>query len=496
VSDAVETGSLAAGSHEWIMARAEQIAAAGESAPRLGRHPVNPPMVGNWVEAIGDENPVYDDPEAAAASVHGGLVAPPAMVQVWTMGGLRAKRDPDDPLYASMAMLDEAGFTSVVATNSEQTYLRYLRHGEQVSVTTRLESVVGPKRTGLGEGYFVTTKNTWYVGAEPVATMTWRILKFKPAARAEPGSGGGARSSDAAVAGSDGRASGASPDGRQGVAPGSGGAPVIRPMVNRDSEFFWEGTRKGELRIQRCGACGELRHPPGPMCPVCGATRPDYVVARGTGTVYSYAVHRHPPLPGKELPIVLALVELDEGVRMVGELLDAADDQVEIGLPVEVSLVRVDDELTLPAWRPVRGGPGVTALAVGTTLPPWEVPVTPTLVVSTAIATRDFQDVHHDRDLAVEKGSKDIFLNILTTTGLVQRYVTDALGQDVLVRSIAIRLGAPAYPYDPLRFTGRVREEVQVDDEHRFVVDVRGSNSLGDHVTGTVTVAPGREAGR
>lgn len=129
-------------------------------------------------------------------------------------------------------------------------------------------------------------------------------------------------------------------------------------------------------------------------------------------------------------------------------------------------------------------------LEVGVRLPSWELPVTPTLVVSTAIATRDFQDVHHDRDLAVERGSKDIFLNILTTTGLVQRYVTDQLGSEVLVRGIKIRLGAPAYPYDTLTFTGRVVEEVEADGERRFLVDVRGSNSLGDHVIGKVTVAP------
>jgi uncharacterized OB-fold protein len=328
MSDAATKGSPAHGSHEWIMAQADRIAASGESAPRLGRDPVNRPMVNNWVEAIGDENPLYVDTAAAEASVHGELVAPPAMAQVWTMGGLKAKRDPNDPLYASMAMLDEAGFTSVVATDSEQTYLRYLRLGEQVSVTTRLESVVGPKRTGLGEGYFVTTKNTWYVGDEPVATMVWRILKFKPAAKdVEPAT---AEEGD--------------------VTPF-----VIRPMVNRDSEYFWEGTRKGELRIQTCESCGELRHPPGPMCPVCGATDRGYVVARGTGTVYSYVVHRHPPVPGKELPVLIALVELDEGPRMVGELLGVADDEVEIGMPVEVSMVRVDDELTLPAWRPVTG---------------------------------------------------------------------------------------------------------------------------------------------
>ena len=320
----MSAGAPAHGSHEWIMAEAERIAVGGESAARLGRDPVNQPMVSNWVEAMGDENPLYVDEAAAAASVHGELVAPPAMAQVWTMGGLKARRDPNDPLYAAMAMLDEAGFTSVVATNSEQTYLRYLRHGEQLSLTSRLESVVGPKKTGLGEGYFVTTKNTWYVDDEPVATMVWRVLKFKPAEKSvEP-----------------------TPEQVQGI---------IRPMVNRDSEYFWEGTRKGELRIQKCGACSELRHPPGPMCPACGATEPDYVVAAGTGTVYSYVVHRHPPVPGKELPILVALVELDEGVRMVGELLGVGDDEIEIGMPVEVSMVRVHDELTLPAWRAATG---------------------------------------------------------------------------------------------------------------------------------------------
>jgi len=137
-----------------------------------------------------------------------------------------------------------------------------------------------------------------------------------------------------------------------------------------------------------------------------------------------------------------------------------------------------------------------TPLEVGAQLPSWELPVTPTLIVSTAIATRDFQDVHHDRDLAVERGSKDIFLNILTTTGLVQRYVTDQVGHDVLVRNIAIRLGAPAYPYDTLTFTGSVSQEVETDGERRYVVDVRGSNSLGDHVTGKVTVARVEEAAR
>jgi len=122
---------------------------------------------------------------------------------------------------------------------------------------------------------------------------------------------------------------------------------------------------------------------------------------------------------------------------------------------------------------------------VGDRIPEWSVPITPTLIVSTAIATRDFQDVHHDRDLAQGHGSKDIFMNILTSTGLVERFVTDWAGGDTDIRGIAIRLGAPAYPYDTLTFSGTVSSI----EEGIAVIDVRGAVSLGDHVVGTVRIA-------
>jgi len=117
-------------------------------------------------------------------------------------------------------------------------------------------------------------------------------------------------------------------------------------------------------------------------------------------------------------------------------------------------------------------------------LPELVIDVTPTLVIAAAIATRDFQDVHHDRDRAVERGGKDIFLNILTTTGLVQRYVTDWAGPRAVLRRIAIRIGVPCYAGDTLTLTGRVTG--RAGDE--CTVEVVGRNSLGDHVTGTVQV--------
>jgi hypothetical protein len=121
---------------------------------------------------------------------------------------------------------------------------------------------------------------------------------------------------------------------------------------------------------------------------------------------------------------------------------------------------------------------------IGTELPPMTVEATPTFVVASALATRDFQDVHHDRDQAIARGSKDIFVNILTDTGLVQRYVTDWAGPSARVLGISIRLGVPCYAYDTLVFTGHVASV----DEDVVTVAVTGRGSLGDHVVGTVRV--------
>lgn len=122
-------------------------------------------------------------------------------------------------------------------------------------------------------------------------------------------------------------------------------------------------------------------------------------------------------------------------------------------------------------------------VSVGQELPEFVLELTPTVIVSTAIATRDYQDVHHDRDLARQKGSKDIFMNILTTNGYVGRYITDWAGPEALLQNVSIRLGAPNYPYDTMTMTGKVTSK---DADGTIEVEIRGANSLGDHVTGTV----------
>lgn len=140
------------------------------------------------------------------------------------------------------------------------------------------------------------------------------------------------------------------------------------------------------------------------------------------------------------------------------------------------------------------------AYRVGDELPPLEIPVTRTLIVAGAIASRDYQDVHHDAELAREKGSPDIFMNILTTNGLVGRYITDHFGSAAVLRKVAIRLGAPNYPGDVLRLTGQIvaLEDVALEGENRSLIEVAviGDNRIGRHVTGKVTVAiPGAVPG-
>ena len=305
-----------------------EIKAAGGPKPRAGRDPVNQPMINNWVEAIGDRNPIYTDEAAARAVGHPGIVAPPAMIQVWTMFGLGGARPDDDPMGPMMKLFDEAGYVGVVATNCEQTYHRYLQPGEEVSISAEMGDVVGPKRTGLGEGWFINQHIVWRVGDEDVAEMNWRILKFKPAAGAAQTSVPEDLDADA----------------------------MMRPASSRDTTFFWEGVKAHELRIQKL-ADGSLQHPPVPAVWQDKGEPTDYVVASGKGTLFSFVVHHAPKVPGRTLPFVIALVELEEGVRMLGELRDVDAAEVKIGMPVRATYIDfpagdAGPEWSLYAWEP------------------------------------------------------------------------------------------------------------------------------------------------
>jgi acyl dehydratase len=121
---------------------------------------------------------------------------------------------------------------------------------------------------------------------------------------------------------------------------------------------------------------------------------------------------------------------------------------------------------------------------VGDALPALDIPITPTLIIGGAIASRDYQDVHHDRERARERGAKDIFMNILTTNGLVGRFVTDWAGPEAMLKTVAIRLGAPNYPGDTMRMTGTVKAK----DAEEITLEIHGTNGMGEHVSGTVTL--------
>jgi acyl dehydratase len=306
----------------------------GASGPAVAPDEVNLPMIRHWVDALDDRNPIYLDFGLAAKTRHGGIVAPPAMIQTWTMGrpriegiaargGAAEEIHPDNPI----SVLAGAGYPGTLATNSELEFQRYLRLGEQLRSSTVLESISEKKGTALGLGYFVTWV-THYEDArgEAVGRQRFRIFKF---------------------------------------APGSAGAAT----------------------------------PSGPARPK-----------------------------------------------------------------------RSDES---PA---------------GEALPAFDLPVTATVIVAGAIASRDFMPVHHDRDYAKAQGAPDIFMNILTTTGYVSRFVTDWAGPEARLRSISIRLGAPALPGTTLRFTGGVASASRERDQRVVEVAIRAANELGNHASGSVVL--------
>ena len=282
---------------------------------RVGRDPVNLPMVHHWCQALDDRNPAYLDPEFAATSPRGHLIAPPGMLQTWTMD---APRDPDalSPNDHVVRLLDQAGYTSVVAVNYDHEYLRELQHGERISVRSTTEDLSAEKQTALGPGVFTTTRSEYVTDdGELVGIGRMRLLKFKPpAATADLG-----------------------------VRPA--------PAIGRDNAYFWEGVEAGELRIQKCDGCGALRHPPAPLCDRCGSSDQGYVVASGRGSVYSHVTHHYPPLPGVARPHVVLLVELEEGVRVVSELSETGP--VHVGMPVQVAFTKVPGGALRPTFRPV-----------------------------------------------------------------------------------------------------------------------------------------------
>lgn len=161
----------------------------GEQGVTASWDAVNLPMIRHWTQAMNDNNPVYTDPEFAAGTRHGGLVAPPTMLQAWTMKGYQGPApgtSSTDPMASVSSVIVDAGYGAVVATNCEQVYLRYVQPGEKLHHTSRLESVSKEKNTALGRGFFITQLSEYLTEqGEKVAEMRFTILRYKPAAAKE-----------------------------------------------------------------------------------------------------------------------------------------------------------------------------------------------------------------------------------------------------------------------------------------------------------------------
>ncbi|KOC23343.1 DNA-binding protein [Comamonas testosteroni] len=287
---------------------------------------VNSPMIRQWSELMG---------VAVKTDKDGKTIAPPAMLQVWCMEGPVQNNYPpgsttENP-YEVLKLIEAHDFPSTVAVNSELSFERDVLEGEDLYYTTRLESISEEKTTALGTGYFVTLIMEYFAikaangEDEKVGQLMFRVFKFRPAnvPKAE-------------------------------LAPAA--APKIKrpaPGVSDDNRFFWEGLKEGKLLIQRCKSCGDLHHPPGPVCPKCHSFDWDTVQASGKGTVYSFVVMHYPEVPPFDHPNPIGLVELQEGVRVIAQLVGVKPGEVQIGQKVQVEFNTFDGDLTLAQFRPV-----------------------------------------------------------------------------------------------------------------------------------------------
>ena len=323
-------------SEPTLMETLELFVGKADGGTRSCPYPINDAMIHHWCDAMGDRNASYLEPEFAKASIHEGIVAPPTMLQAWTMAGFRPAPPATETGRSVLQVLDEAGFTSVVATNCEQEYFRYLKPGDQLTHDVEIESVSAEKKTGLGVGHFVTQLYNYRdASGELVGQMRFRLLKFRPPVEDSP------TIKDQPV-----------------IGPRiAGGRP--RPSLNRDVSFFWEGAAKGELLIQRCTDCESLRHPPGPGCPKCSSMNWQPAVMSGKGTIHSYVRHHHPTIPPFEAGHPVLLVQLDEGPRLISELVedDAGTTEIEIGMRVEAQFDEVEERFTMPRFRIVSNEP-------------------------------------------------------------------------------------------------------------------------------------------
>jgi len=281
-------------------------------------NPVSRTQVWQWCSAMGDENPLYQAGDK--------VIAPPTMMQMWSMrdvNGNYAEGSSEGALYRVLNILEEHGYSGVMAVTYDQSFHRYLNEGDQVHHYSTIISVSDEKTTAVGKGFFVTEHAQYYDQHEACfAEANITYFQYQPAKKM-----GASRPVD-----------------------GPTKIQRVEPIENYDSEHYWQGLREGKLLIQRCSDCQILRHPPQPMCEHCQSTHWNTIESSGKGSIYTYTVMHYPEIPPFDYPNTIVLVELDEGVRLVSQLEDCKPDQISIGMAVTMHIKEVQPGMSLPIF--------------------------------------------------------------------------------------------------------------------------------------------------
>lgn len=300
--------------------------------PTRGHDDVNKAMIRHWCEIMGDTNPVYTDEAFAKNSSKGGLIAPPAMLQAWSLDGYPMHNPPKDESQLDNQrklhkVFDDHGYTGVLGTNCTQEYYRDLKPGDQVIAHTVIDSISEQKATQRGLGYFIETVTTFTdQDGKKVGSMRFRVLKFIP--------------------NETNKATTAKDEGKPEVP-----TRIHSPRGN-DNKWWWELVDKGVLPIQRCKNCQTLRHPPRAMCGECQSTEWDYIESTLEGEIFSFTQLHYPKFPGYQYPLICAVIQLSEGTRIVSNIVGTEPEKVHIGMKVKGKVEQVDPKTMLPQFYP------------------------------------------------------------------------------------------------------------------------------------------------
>ena len=299
--------------------------------PKRGNDDVNKPMIRQWAQVMGDELKTYTDEEYAATTSKGGIIAPPAMLQAWSMEGYAMAHNPAQDVQRQLhAVFDENGFTGVLGTNTSTEFYRDLRPDDQIIAHCIIDNISEQKATARGIGYFIETVTSFTdQNGEEVGKQVFRVLKFIPA--------DGANSADESEAADD-----------------TPAAPTRIPSPRgHDNGWWWKACDEGKVLIQRCKSCETLRHPPRPMCGECQSTEWDSIESTLDGEVFSFTTLFYPKIPGYDYPNSIGVISLSEGTRLVANLVDVDPDDIKVGMKVKGTVEQVDEKTMLPVFRPV-----------------------------------------------------------------------------------------------------------------------------------------------